>query len=144
MLLHLLGREGQTRFEVLTAVTMKKSAFWDVAPCRSGVSWRNGGTYHILHHGRKKNMVIWGFHGGHCDECSLLWMLFGVDVVLVDVSQERISSIFMAERETWLDLRFSPRWLKKTAFWDVAICQCLARCFGRTYLLHLQGISEYK
>jgi hypothetical protein len=26
------------RFEVFTAVTMKKAVFWDVAPCRSGVS----------------------------------------------------------------------------------------------------------
>jgi hypothetical protein len=25
------------RFEVFTAVTMKKAVFWDVAPCRSGV-----------------------------------------------------------------------------------------------------------
>jgi hypothetical protein len=26
------------RFEVFTAVTMKKAVFWDVAPCRSGVN----------------------------------------------------------------------------------------------------------
>jgi hypothetical protein len=32
------------RFEVFTAVTMKKAVFWDVAPCRSGVNRRFGGT----------------------------------------------------------------------------------------------------
>jgi hypothetical protein len=26
------------RFEVFTAVTMKKAVFWDVAPCSSGVN----------------------------------------------------------------------------------------------------------
>jgi hypothetical protein len=26
------------RFEVFTAVTMKKAVFWDVAPCRSGAN----------------------------------------------------------------------------------------------------------
>jgi hypothetical protein len=29
------------RFEVFTAVTMKKAVFWDVAPCRSGFFRRN-------------------------------------------------------------------------------------------------------
>jgi hypothetical protein len=33
------------RFEVFTAVTMKKAVFWDVAPCRNGVNRRFGGTY---------------------------------------------------------------------------------------------------
>jgi hypothetical protein len=33
------------RFEVFTAVTMKIAVFWDVAPCRSYVNRRFGGTY---------------------------------------------------------------------------------------------------
>jgi hypothetical protein len=40
------------RFEVFTAVTMKNAIFCDVAPCRSCVNRRFGGTYHLLH-GRK-------------------------------------------------------------------------------------------
>jgi hypothetical protein len=35
------------RFEVLTAVTMKNSVFWDVAPCRYFVNRRFGGTYRL-------------------------------------------------------------------------------------------------
>jgi hypothetical protein len=35
------------RLEVFTAVTMKKAVFWDVAPCRSGVNRRFGGTYRL-------------------------------------------------------------------------------------------------
>jgi hypothetical protein len=33
------------RSEVFTAVTMKNAVFWDVAPCRSCVNRRFGGTY---------------------------------------------------------------------------------------------------
>jgi hypothetical protein len=33
------------RFEVFTAVTMKNAVFWDVAPCRSFVNRRFGGTW---------------------------------------------------------------------------------------------------
>jgi hypothetical protein len=40
------------RFEVFTAVTMKKAVFWDVAPCRSGVNRRFGGTYRLHIQGR--------------------------------------------------------------------------------------------
>jgi hypothetical protein len=32
------------RFEVFTAVTMKKAIFWDVAPCRYCINRRFGGT----------------------------------------------------------------------------------------------------
>jgi hypothetical protein len=35
------------RFEVFTAVTMKKAVFWDVAPCSSGVDRRFRGTYRL-------------------------------------------------------------------------------------------------
>jgi hypothetical protein len=35
------------RFEVFTAVTMKNAVFWDVAPCRSCVNRRFGGTYRL-------------------------------------------------------------------------------------------------
>jgi hypothetical protein len=41
------------RFEVFTAVTMKNAVFWDVAPCRSCVTRRFGGTYHLHLQGRK-------------------------------------------------------------------------------------------
>jgi hypothetical protein len=36
------------RLELFTAVTRKNAAFWDVAPCRSCVNRRFGGTY-LLH-----------------------------------------------------------------------------------------------
>jgi hypothetical protein len=32
---------------------MKNAVFWDVAPCRSSVNRRFGGTYHINLQGRK-------------------------------------------------------------------------------------------
>jgi hypothetical protein len=35
------------RFEVFTAVTMKNTVFWDVAPCRSCVNRRFGGMYYL-------------------------------------------------------------------------------------------------
>jgi hypothetical protein len=41
------------RFEVFTAVTMKNAVFWDVAPCRSCLNRRFGGTYHIHLQSRK-------------------------------------------------------------------------------------------
>jgi hypothetical protein len=41
------------RFEVFTAVTMKNAVFWDVAPCRSCVNRRFGGTYSLHLQGRK-------------------------------------------------------------------------------------------
>jgi hypothetical protein len=41
------------RFEVFTAVTMKNAVFWDVAPCRSCVNRRFGGTYCLHLQGRK-------------------------------------------------------------------------------------------
>jgi hypothetical protein len=41
------------RFEVFTAVTMKNAVFWDVAPCRSCVNRRFGGTYRLRLQGRK-------------------------------------------------------------------------------------------
>jgi hypothetical protein len=40
------------RFEVFTAVTMKKGAFWDVTPCGSSKNRRFGGTWR-LHQGDK-------------------------------------------------------------------------------------------
>jgi hypothetical protein len=35
------------RFEVFTAVTLKYAVFWDVAPCRSCVTLRFGGTFRL-------------------------------------------------------------------------------------------------
>jgi hypothetical protein len=42
------------RFEVFTAVTMKKAVFWDVAPCRYGVKRRFRGTYRLHLQGRRE------------------------------------------------------------------------------------------
>jgi hypothetical protein len=36
-----------------TSIPMKNAVFWDVAPCRSSVNRRFGGTYHLHLHGRK-------------------------------------------------------------------------------------------
>ena len=46
------------RFEVFTAVTMKKAVFWDVAPCRCGVIRRFGGTYRLLLLGRRETSKL--------------------------------------------------------------------------------------
>jgi hypothetical protein len=46
------------RFEVFTAVTMKKAVFLDVAPCRCGVNRRFGGTYRLHLQGIRKNKKI--------------------------------------------------------------------------------------
>jgi hypothetical protein len=40
-------QEHYVRFEVFTAVSMKNAVFWDVAPCRSCVNRRFGGTYRL-------------------------------------------------------------------------------------------------
>jgi hypothetical protein len=41
------------RSEVFTAVTMKNTVFWDVAPCRSCENRRFGGTHRHNLQGRK-------------------------------------------------------------------------------------------
>jgi hypothetical protein len=43
----LLTKKKYVRFEIFTAVTMKNSVFWDVAPCSSCVNRRFGGTYRL-------------------------------------------------------------------------------------------------
>jgi hypothetical protein len=41
-------------FEVLTAVVMKSTVFWDITPCnRLRVIRRFGGTYRLHHQGRR-------------------------------------------------------------------------------------------
>jgi hypothetical protein len=55
------------RFEVFTAVTMKNAVFWDVAPCRSCVNRRFGGTYRLHLQGR----IIRG-RGTNVSRCSHL------------------------------------------------------------------------
>jgi hypothetical protein len=48
------GKEIQdVRFEVFTAVIMKKAVFWDVGPCRYHVNRRFGGTYRLHLQDRK-------------------------------------------------------------------------------------------
>jgi hypothetical protein len=37
---------------------LKKAVFWDVAPCRSGVNRRFGGTYRLNLQGRGENKKI--------------------------------------------------------------------------------------
>jgi hypothetical protein len=42
------------RFEVLTAVDMKRSIFWNIMPCSPlKVNWHFGGTCRSLLHGRR-------------------------------------------------------------------------------------------
>jgi hypothetical protein len=41
------------------AVTMKNDVFWDVAPCRSCVNRRFGGTYRLHLQGRKISLSMW-------------------------------------------------------------------------------------
>jgi hypothetical protein len=57
----MLGSEKQTvrkqrsffvRFEVFTAMTMKNTVCWDVAPCKYFVKRRFGGTYRLHLQGR--------------------------------------------------------------------------------------------
>jgi hypothetical protein len=46
------------RFEVFTAVTMKKAVFWDVALSRYCVNRRFGGTYRLHLQSRRKEKKI--------------------------------------------------------------------------------------
>jgi hypothetical protein len=46
------------RFEVFTAITMKNTVFWDVAPCRYFVNRRFGGTYRLHLQGRRNPRVM--------------------------------------------------------------------------------------
>jgi hypothetical protein len=41
------------RFDVLTAMTMKRGVFWDVTPCDSCKNRRLGGTLRLLQQGDK-------------------------------------------------------------------------------------------
>jgi hypothetical protein len=51
---HILeDRNFYVKFEVFTAVTMNNAIFGDVAPCRSCVNRRFGGTCHLHLQGRK-------------------------------------------------------------------------------------------
>jgi hypothetical protein len=45
--------QDSVRFEVYTAVTVKNTVLWDVAPCRSCVNRRFVGTYRFHLQGRK-------------------------------------------------------------------------------------------
>jgi hypothetical protein len=57
------------RFEAFTAVTMKNAVFWDVAPCRSCVNRRFGGTYRLHLHGTTSSQR-------HIPEDAILQQLF--------------------------------------------------------------------
>jgi hypothetical protein len=52
-----LNKLYYVRFEVSTAVTMKKAVFWDVAPCRNCVNRRFGETYGIHLQGRRQEEI---------------------------------------------------------------------------------------
>jgi hypothetical protein len=45
------------RFEVFTAVTMKKAVFWDEVQCRYCVNRRFGGTYRLHLQGRRQEEI---------------------------------------------------------------------------------------
>jgi hypothetical protein len=61
---------GHVGFEVLTAVVMKSTVFWDITPCSPlKANRRFGGTYRLHLHGR--NMLASCFHAG-----SLLSLFF--------------------------------------------------------------------
>jgi hypothetical protein len=50
----LLLRNNFVEFEVLTAVVMKSTNFWDITPCSLlSVKWRFGGIYRLHLQGRK-------------------------------------------------------------------------------------------
>jgi hypothetical protein len=53
MVVYYIQIDKYGRFEVFTAVIMKQAVFWDVAPCRSCVNRRFGGTYRLHLPGRK-------------------------------------------------------------------------------------------
>jgi hypothetical protein len=48
---------GKIGSEVFIPVTMKNTVFWDVAPCRSCVNQRFGGTYRLHLQGKKNPRV---------------------------------------------------------------------------------------
>jgi hypothetical protein len=48
-------RDLSVRSEVLAAVAMKSTAFWDVTPCSSESAWRFGGTYRLHLQDRRVN-----------------------------------------------------------------------------------------
>jgi hypothetical protein len=56
------------RFEVFTTVTLKNAVFWDVAPCRSCVNRRFGGTYRLHFQGRE--IREWGTSVSRCKKWS--------------------------------------------------------------------------
>jgi hypothetical protein len=55
-----LDKVRPVRFEVSTAVTMKKGVFWDVTPCDSCKNRRFGGTLRLLHQGYKNRRTSYG------------------------------------------------------------------------------------
>jgi hypothetical protein len=56
--MHTVTKYDVVKFEVFTAVTMKKAVFWDVAPCSSGVNRRFGGTYRLHLQGRRESIRL--------------------------------------------------------------------------------------
>jgi hypothetical protein len=53
-----LGIMNYKDFEVITAVVMKSSVFWDIPPCSPlKVDRRFGGTYRLYHQGRRMNQA---------------------------------------------------------------------------------------
>jgi hypothetical protein len=53
------------------AVIMKNAFFWDIKPVRTSQET------HVSATDLSQLMLckIWGFHGGDCEECSLLWYI---------------------------------------------------------------------
>jgi hypothetical protein len=59
-------KNKQVGFEVITAVVMKSSIFWDITPCNSlEIKRRFGGTCHIHPYaGNKHNSACYPLHTG--------------------------------------------------------------------------------
>jgi hypothetical protein len=63
--------ELHVRFEVFTAVTMKKGVFWDVTPCGSCKNLKKGVFWDVTPSGSWKNLkkgVFWDVTP--CDSCK--------------------------------------------------------------------------
>jgi hypothetical protein len=55
---------GLVRFQVLTALSMKIIAFWDIAPCNLGVDRRLRGAYCLHHQGDHDDCIC--YYVLHC------------------------------------------------------------------------------
>jgi hypothetical protein len=94
------------RFEVLTAVIMKNTVFWDVASCRSSVNRCFGGTYRLHLQDRKSASEEPAWAGGlpiqnsrYFRTNSMIYKLYSwnavVEVIYWKIRLERLYSILL-------------------------------------------------